>query len=305
MSLAQASLYNPAAAFNPFGPSATLGSDQIFIRASPGLPTITATSEETPLHAPQGRVPTNVSSLAPPVSLSRPESRPDFSRGFGVDIPEEEEPPEDEPVEVAVEVEISNDESEIALAVENVSQEEDMVIDTDGEDLLVDDISTAAQSRIHSRHVSKLSAALSLRSVGRVEEHATLPVPSIPEVASVRDPATEDEVDDIDGDAIEEWTGSEDMRTSDDEVRDTTFQNKEPDSQYCFRALASGRTLPTKNEHASTAFIAACCGEPDKCIAISRRQGGFQTSLVRRSRLYQDIRTMTLYPTPAMKSMKN
>lgn len=203
MSLAQPpSFYNPTAAFNPFGPSATLGSDQIFTRSSTGLPAITATSEATPLHAPQGIVPTNVNSLAPPATQSRPESRPDFRRGFGLDVTEEEEePPEEEPQEEEEPTDVAAD-----------------LTETMDEDLLGDETSTAAPSRIHSRHVSKLSAALSLRSVGRVEEQAVLDNASTSAMVPLREPDGEPEV--FDTDAVEEWTGSEDMKeTSDDEVR--------------------------------------------------------------------------------------
>ena len=197
MSLAPAgTVYNPAAAFNPFGPSATLGSDQIFTRSSPGLP-VAGNIEGTPLHAPQGRVLARVTSLAPPAPLSRPESRPDFSRGFGLDTTaEEEEPPEDE-VQAQEEAEITIDATD---AVED--------------DPLADGTTTVAQSRIHSRHVSKLSAALSLRSVGRVSEGVPIDNSSVqPEAVQEGEPEV------FDADAVEEWTGSEDMKeTSDDEV---------------------------------------------------------------------------------------
>lgn len=202
MSLAPTStVYNPTAAFNPFGPAATLGSDQIFNRSSPSIPAFTATSANTPLHAPQGRVPSNVNTLAPPAPLSRPESRPDFSRGFGLDATaEEEEPPEEPTVEEDEATDVAADANEDA-----------------DEDLLGDGTSTVAQSRIHSRHVSRLSAALSLRSVGRVEEHVVLSDPAIPAMVPLREPEGEPEV--FDTDAVEEWTGSEDMKeTSDDEV---------------------------------------------------------------------------------------
>lgn len=220
MSLAQPpSFYNPAASFNPFGPAATLGSDQILPRASPGLPAITATSEEAPLHAPQGRVPTNVSSLAPPTTLSRPESRPDFMRGFGLDATaEEEEPPEDpSPAEEVVQSEELNHEYEVAEVAE-VSPE----VNEDEAEIVQDSVSTIAQSRIHSRHVSKLSAALSLRSVGRVEDSLTVEDPTIQEMITAieANEVEEGEVEEADGDAVAEWTGSEDLRdTTDDEVR--------------------------------------------------------------------------------------
>ncbi|KAI0693660.1 hypothetical protein BC835DRAFT_1352949 [Cytidiella melzeri] len=214
MSLAQApSYYNPSSAFNPFGPAATLGSDQIIPRLSPGLPTITATSEAAPLHAPQGRVPTNLSSLAPPTSSSRPESRPDFMRGFGLDVTEEEEEPVEEPL--AQPIEETQDESEEAT-VEAPGIELDISVDMtvdERDELAQDSASTISESRIHSRHVSKLSAALSLRSVGRVEEAVILQAPAIPEIMA----AVEGEIDEVEEDAVAEWTGSEDLRDTDDE----------------------------------------------------------------------------------------
>ncbi|EIW65282.1 uncharacterized protein TRAVEDRAFT_68801 [Trametes versicolor FP-101664 SS1] len=211
----QSSMFNPAG-FNPFGPNAILGSDQVLPRLSPapGL-----APPET-IHAPQGRVPTNVASLAPPPSQSRPESRPDFMRGFGVEIPEEEEPEE---VPHGQE-EVQEDEAVVETAEADMSMAS--VEETDQEDEQ-DGLSTVAQSRIHSRHISKLSVALSLRSVGgMVDDDGTIPEH---EVVPVRSPTGEMEVEDLDGDgdvdadqeAVGEWTGSEDLRTgpetSDDE----------------------------------------------------------------------------------------
>jgi hypothetical protein len=69
----------PPPAFNPFGPNATLGD-------SPGLKVALLDN----IHAPQGRVPVTASSLALPPSLSRPDSRPNFARGFRSDVPEED-----------------------------------------------------------------------------------------------------------------------------------------------------------------------------------------------------------------------
>lgn len=221
MSLAQPpSFYNPAAAFNPFGPSATLGSDQILSRASPGPPGITATSEETPLHAPQGRIPTDISSLAPPVSLSRPESRPDFMRGFGLDATAEVDEPAEEPAVSEVFVQVG--ELEVEPEKEETTEATDAgpEVNEDEAELAQDSVSTVAQSRLHSRHVSKLSAALSLRSVGRVVQDAlVLEAPAETQMTPTTDPV-EGEVDEVDGDAAAEWTGSEDLRdTSEDEVR--------------------------------------------------------------------------------------
>ncbi|KAI0735960.1 hypothetical protein C8Q76DRAFT_668735 [Earliella scabrosa] len=208
ISLAQPSshspLYNPSGAFNPFGPTATLGSDQVFNRTSPGP----ASAPLEVIHAPQGRVPTNVATLAPPTTLSRPESRPDFLRGFGVDIPEEEEPEEEAPVTEPV----LDDGTEAAAADTTIAS---------GEGTEQEGLSTVAQSRVHSRHVSKLSAALSLRSVGGMLDESTEVIRDgeLP----IRTPEGEPDVVDLDADeeeAVGEWTGSEDLRTtetSDDE----------------------------------------------------------------------------------------
>lgn len=79
-----------------------------------------------------------------------------------------------------------------------------------------DGSTTAPQSRVHSRHVSRLSAALSLREVGGLAG-ALMRIP--------RSPDGEVEVDNLDeDDAVEEWTGSEaelrgDGESSADEVR--------------------------------------------------------------------------------------
>jgi hypothetical protein len=78
------------------------------------------------------------------------------------------------------------------------------------EDAEVGNITTAAQSRVHSRHVSQLSAALSLRSVGGHMDYQ-----------ADHNGQAEREIDE--DDAIGEWTGSEDLRTptefTEDEVR--------------------------------------------------------------------------------------
>ncbi|KAH9921301.1 uncharacterized protein B0H18DRAFT_1121452 [Fomitopsis serialis] len=189
-------VYNPASAFNPFGPGAILGSDQIQ-RVSPG-------PAKLDIQAPQGRVPANFATLAPPPALSRPESAPDFMRGFGVNIPEEEEPEEERPALIEIR------EDGVETEVEDAGNEEE---DQDG-------VSTVAQSRIHSRHVSKLSAALSLRSVGGIiDDGSSTFVDTQRDPIPARSPDGSPVVEDIDEyaehdqDAVGEWTGSEDLRT--------------------------------------------------------------------------------------------
>lgn len=177
---------------------------------SAGLGSVNAATADGMIHAPQGRVPTKVPSLAPPTSSSRPESRPDFARGFGLDTTEEEEEPaEDAPAEAGVDIEVP-DLSET---------EQDEAADTELEEE-IDGVTTVAASRIHSRHVSKVSAPLSLRSVGGADDSIVLGETSMPVMVPSREPIGEVEVDDVDTDAVAEWTGSEDLRdTSDDEAR--------------------------------------------------------------------------------------
>jgi hypothetical protein len=143
-------------------------------------------------------------------------SRPDFIRGFGLDIPEEEEE------------QTAGEEAEEHVAYEggsqhdvDVSQDMDLdEVDEHVKELLPPDGTvTASQSAFHSRHVSNLSAALSIRSAGALEDD---PFDGEDEVPS----GTVDAVyragqDDMDlEDVIGEWTGSEDVyldETSDGE----------------------------------------------------------------------------------------
>lgn len=192
------SFYNPAAAFNPFGPSAVLGSDSIQDQAvEHHVP-----SPIEGILAPQGRVPVSISSLAPP-SISRGSSRPDFVRGFGIDIPEEEEPQEEEP-HPDTDMEERSPDDEDGLGVVRAPSQPNT--EPDG-------ATTVAQSTLHSRHVSRLSRALSLYSVGGI--HDSEQVDMVP----IRSPVGNPTVDDLDKEAVGEWTGSEDVRLdSDDEV---------------------------------------------------------------------------------------
>jgi hypothetical protein len=98
-------------------------------------------------------------------------------------------------------------------------------------------------NRIHSRHVSRLSAALSLRSVGCPQD------PS-PDAGS---PPANPMVVDLDliekeTDAIAEWTGSEDPRGCSDEVlRPTPFCHPPCFLRFSRRVLENGPTRLTKN----------------------------------------------------------
>ncbi|KIJ08619.1 hypothetical protein PAXINDRAFT_172862 [Paxillus involutus ATCC 200175] len=185
--------YNPTAAFNPFGASAILGSDSIEEDAEPHV-----LAPMQGIHAPQGRVPMSIPALAPP-SISRGSSRPDFVRGFGLDIPEEEEPEEEARLDADVEQNPGNNGDGVASTDSQGSTE-------------LDGMTTAAQSRYHSRHVSRLSFALSLRSVGGLHDEA---MPEEVDIVPIRSPVGDPIIDDLDKEAVGEWTGSEDLRLDD------------------------------------------------------------------------------------------
>ena len=204
-------IYNPTAAFNPFGPQATLGSDQIFSR--------TLNEDCPPSKSPN--------SAGGP--SSRPLSRPDFTRGFGLDIPEEEEPPEEADADIEEGADQGSD-------MDFVEGEADVEVETE-------DDNVAMLNRIHSRHVSRLSATLSLRSVGRQPD-------SLPDA---RDPVGNLMVDDLDliekeTDGVAEWTGSEDPRGDSDEVLVLiSIFCLQCFSHFSRRVLESGPTHLTKN----------------------------------------------------------
>ena len=193
--------------YNPFGPNPPLPSDAARspdTRSDPGAPTD--------------------QSLAPPAMPVRADSRPDFVRGFGLDVPEVPEETEEDLEQEGMEAEQDNqdiseeDEEERGLAeashiaLAGTDDTMDMELDIDEADAEVGSITTAAQSRVHSRHVSRLSATLSLLSAGG---HV-----SDKERGAVRNVQGEGDVED---DAVGEWTGSEDLRTgaetTEDEVR--------------------------------------------------------------------------------------
>ena len=197
--------FNAPAGYNPLGHSATVASDGLRspdTRSDPGAPTD--------------------QSLAPPAMPARADSRPDFMRGFGLDVPEEtEEELEQEQAEQDGQDDSEGHEEERVLAeashVALMGSDDTMDLDVDEADAEVSSITTAAQSRVHSRHVSRLSASLSLLTVGgHVSDRE--------EIESDADAIEQGERGgDSEDDAVGEWTGSEDMRTTtettEDEVR--------------------------------------------------------------------------------------
>lgn len=187
-----------ASPFDPFGPNVDLEVEPI---AHSGPDTL-----QEGIFAPQGRVPVSVASLVPPQALSRPTSRPDFIRGFGIDIPEEEEPEEVREAEPSQ---------------ENIQEE--VILEYAPEIPPNDGTATALQSRFHSRHVSKLSTALSIRSSGALEDEEFIGEEVLVDVVDNidADHSDDEQRENLDlEDPVGEWTGSEDVymdETSDGE----------------------------------------------------------------------------------------
>ncbi|KAF8060923.1 hypothetical protein FPV67DRAFT_1673756 [Lyophyllum atratum] len=181
--------------FDPFGPNIELEVEPIPY-SGPDAP-------QEALYAPQGRAPVSLSSLAPP-QVSRPSSRPDFTRGFGLDIPEEEE----EAVE------------EEQLPQDTAGEEQQDLEYTHENMHSGNGTATASQSRFHSRHVSRLSAALSTRSAGALDDEEFIGEEDLVPDVNVEE-AQGGEQEDVDlEDVVGEWTGSEDVyleETSDGE----------------------------------------------------------------------------------------
>ncbi|KAG6845279.1 hypothetical protein H0H87_011430 [Tephrocybe sp. NHM501043] len=161
------------------------------------------------LHAPQGRVPLSLSSLAPPAASSRPpSSRPDFIRGFGLDIPEEEEEEAENGNKEVNGDEVNEEEGQVLEYA--LQQAPDYSPDTERN---MDGNATASQSRFHSRHASKLSAALSTRSAGALDEEEFIGEENL--VMADENFGEGEELDNagLEEDVVNEWTGSEDVYT--------------------------------------------------------------------------------------------
>ena len=180
-------------------------------------------SSPNAIHAPQGRVPMTAPSFGPPLSaVGGSKTHIDFIRGFGLETPmeseEEAEPEEVEPQKTEPEVDAQNNNTQ------DMELEERYLVEVEETE---DDSTTAPHSRLHSRHVSRLSAALSLRSVGG--NFTTQFRDDAPEEADEGEILQEHvEVSQHAGqhtaldDEVDEWTGSEDVYlgidTSEDEV---------------------------------------------------------------------------------------
>ncbi|KAF8168344.1 hypothetical protein B0H34DRAFT_685136 [Crassisporium funariophilum] len=215
MSLAQPPSYQSSSysastsPFNPFGPGAVLGSDS-------GHEYFESQPRADGIHAPQGRIPmTAPDFVPPPLSAVGNANHVDFIRGFGLDVPVEEEVDEND----------MNEDEQDASDEDDGDATQDMELEEKygGEIMELDDgTTTAPQSRLHSRHVSRLSATLSLRSVGG---NFTSHFQGAPEESEGEQQDLEEDFERPQNphleDAVEEWTGSEDVylgiETSDDE----------------------------------------------------------------------------------------
>ncbi|KAG6902960.1 hypothetical protein C0995_008533 [Termitomyces sp. Mi166 len=194
----QSFLDNNSSMSSPFGPS---------IKPEVGPIPHSGPSALQGVHAPQGRVPLTLNSFAPSAA-SRPTSRPDFARGFGLDIPEEEEEGAENAGEEA-------NEEELYEMIEYSSAHHSPRTERN-----VDETATASQSRFHSRHASKLSAALSVQSASALDVDHFIEEEDLGTRDDNFDTEAVDQENNLDEDIVDEWTGSEDVytgETSDDE----------------------------------------------------------------------------------------
>lgn len=198
MSLAPSYLRSPyeeGASTNPFGHDAVLGNDQPQPRSPYLLEGVPPVRIERTLVNP--RVPS-----PPPLSAVQPsDGRLDFVRGFGLDIPEEEEPEEEH--EVQDDQENKRDDSG-----DDVTQ--DMELDEERTHHTFSHQTSPFQSKHHSRHASKLSAHLSLGSFGgsnlapsMLHERTQESIDMDREIRVERDPSH------IATDDVGEWTGTD------------------------------------------------------------------------------------------------
>ncbi|KAG8220233.1 hypothetical protein J3R82DRAFT_1272 [Butyriboletus roseoflavus] len=205
------SFYNPGSAFNPFGPGAILGSDSIELDVENHI-----LSPIDGIHAPQGRVPMSIPSLALP-SISRGSSRPDFAH-VGQKSPNNED----------------------ALGLVRVPSQP--ITEPDG-------MALVAPSKLHSRHVSRLSHALSLHSVGGIHELAML---EQVDVVPIRSPVGNPIIDDLDKEAVGEWTGSEDVRLDSDDEESIGEWSNPSDEERVRQHRMHRRLLRPRNQEIET-----------------------------------------------------
>ncbi|OCB89245.1 hypothetical protein A7U60_g3612 [Sanghuangporus baumii] len=157
------------------------------------------------IYAPQGRIPAQ---LYVPSAPSRAEDRPDFIRGFGLDIPEEEEE-EEEAQDAGTEHAADRTITDQPNGLEDNAPPSDAVQSGNVQS------NVAAKEGTHTRHVSRISVALSIGSMSKnLEEtmvghsrHSSLAAP----VQSVEHKSEST------ADALNEWTGSESDLSDDQE----------------------------------------------------------------------------------------
>ncbi|KAG6890997.1 hypothetical protein C0992_011274 [Termitomyces sp. T32_za158] len=176
--------------FNPFGPGIEREVDPIQ-QSGPN-------AFQESIHAPQGRVPRALNSLALNVASS-PISRSDFIRGFGLDIPEEEEEGAEK---VAEESNVDGGEQVIQYSPAQLA--------SSSPESHMNEANTASQSRFHSRHASKLSVALSTQSADALDADHFVEEDEMRYENLGQDDGQENNLDE---DIVDEWTGSEDVYT--------------------------------------------------------------------------------------------
>ncbi|KAF9560205.1 hypothetical protein CPC08DRAFT_665707 [Agrocybe pediades] len=239
--------FNPSP-FNPFGHSVLAPESVAESTASDG-----SSGPNDGIIAPQGRVPLSMSNFAPPpLSAVGGQSHIDFIRGFGLDAPLESEEEEEEARNN--DNEEADDEDEADNARDETEEKGSVADYDDGE-------TTGPQSRLHSRHVSRLSAALSLRSVGGnfgAQFRNDVEVEQRLESEDGNDGSDEAEKENepprdmpaVVDPAVEEWTGSEDLYLGQDESDDESIGEwSNPSDEERARQQRVERRMRRRNAH--------------------------------------------------------
>ncbi|THH09411.1 hypothetical protein EW145_g2020 [Phellinidium pouzarii] len=156
------------------------------------------------IFAPQGRIPAQLSVPSVP---SRAESRPDFNRGFGLDIPEEEE--EEEKFQQA------EPPAEAPITEPPEEQQETVSLSEDVQPIIMQDtVVGASKAGIHTRHASRVSVTLSVASVSKHLDETMVSHSRKASIEMQLGAEGEREIEVVD--PLNEWTGSEDVRSAEE-----------------------------------------------------------------------------------------
>ncbi|PPQ62781.1 hypothetical protein CVT24_000475 [Panaeolus cyanescens] len=255
----QSSLYSVSPGpINPYGSNLALATESV-AESSDNI----SEQGQTEIWAPHAQAP--IGGSAPPISaVGGNKSHVDFIRGFGLDVPleseeegeQEETKSNDDEAEAdkTQDMELDNDFGRSAhISAVEADTDADVEQENDVEDTIsIDEATTAPHTRLHSRHASKLSAALSLRSLG----------------GRIQPESNDNDVED----AVAEWTGSEDVGGASDDESVGEWSNPSDEErarqQRLERRMRKHR--PAKHSASSLSNLQHNSGSPHESYAIDQ-----------------------------------